>query len=159
MSLKLDQIDIRILSELMKNGRISNVRLSEHVGLSASPCIQRIKRMEAQGIISGYGAFVDVSKISNTITVFTEFTLSDHRRDLFARFENEIARIPQVTECHLISGGYDYLVKFTARNVQDYHEMAEALLERNIGISQYFSYIVIKSPVQRYALPLQDLLE
>ncbi|WP_236045386.1 Lrp/AsnC family transcriptional regulator [Pseudooceanicola albus] len=155
----MDRIDINILSELMKNGRISNVRLSEHVGLSASPCIQRVKRMEAAGIISGYGAFLDLSKVSQPVTVFTEFTLSDHRRELFSRFEQEMGRIPQVTECHLISGGYDYLVKFTARNVSDYHEIIEGLQDRNLGISQYFSYIVIKSPIERHAIPLKALMD
>ncbi|MCA1338276.1 Lrp/AsnC family transcriptional regulator [Pseudooceanicola marinus] len=158
MTLKLDRIDINILGELMKNGRISNVRLSEHVGLSASPCLQRIKRMEAAGIITGYGAFLDLSKVSQTVTVFTEFTLSDHRRELFSRFEQEMGRIPQVTECHVVSGGYDYLVRFTARGVAEYQEIVETLLERNLGISQYFSYIVIKSPIQRHALPLDDLV-
>ncbi|MER5172493.1 Lrp/AsnC family transcriptional regulator [Thioclava sp. GXIMD2076] len=158
MTIKLDRIDISILNELMKNGRISNVRLSEHVGLSASPCLQRIKRMEAAGVIAGYGAQVDMTKVSQPVTVFTEFTLSDHRRELFSRFEQEVGRLRQVSECHLISGGYDYLVKFTSRNVSEYHETIEALLERNLGISQYFSYIVIKSPIQKSIVPLEDLL-
>ena len=159
MSIKLDKIDIKILTEVMKDGRISNVRLSEHVGLSPSPCFQRVKRLEAAGLITGYGAFLDLGKISQTVTVFTEFTLTDHRRDNFSRFEQGIARIPEVVECHLISGGYDYLVKFVARNVVHYQEIIEDLLERNLGISKYFSYIVIKTPIHRHSLPLEHFVD
>src|SRR5690554_5461294 len=143
----------------MKDGRISNVRLSEHVGLSPSPCFQRVKRLEAAGLITGYGAFLDLGKISQTVTVFTEFTLTDHRRDNFSRFEQGIARIPEVIECHLVSGGYDYLVKFVAKNVVHYQEIIENLLERNLGISKYFSYIVIKTPIQRHSLPLEHFVD
>lgn len=159
MGIKLDKIDIKILTEVMKDGRISNVRLSEHVGLSPSPCFQRVKRLEATGLITGYGAFLDLAKISQTVTVFTEFTLTDHRRDNFSRFEQGIARVPEVIECHLISGGYDYMVKFVARNVVHYQEIIEDLLERNLGISKYFSYIVIKSPIQRHSLPLEHFVD
>lgn len=159
MTIKLDKIDIKILGELMKDGRISNVRLSELVGLSPSPCFQRVKRLETAGLITGYGTFLDLGKISQTLTVFTEFTLADHRRDNFSRFEQGIAKIPEVIECHLISGGYDYLVKFVAKNVVHYQEIIEDLLERNLEISKYFSYIVIKTSLQRHSLPLDRFVD
>ncbi len=159
MTAKLDRIDIKILNELMKDGRMSNVRLAEHVGLSQSPCLQRIRRMEAAGIITGYGAFVDLRQIAETITVFTEFTLLEHRRDNFSRFEQGVARIAEVKECHLISGGYDYLVKFVARSISHYQQIIEAMLDHNLGIDKYFSYIVIKSPIERHSLPLRNYAE
>lgn len=159
MATQLDRIDIKILTELMKDGRISNVRLAEHVGLSPSPCLQRIKRMEAAGIISGYGAILDLRRISQTVTVFTEFTLLEHRRDNFSRFEQGVARVAEIEECHLISGGYDYLVKFVVRSIESYQEIVELLLDRNLGIDKYFSYIVIKSPIDRHTLPLQAYID
>ncbi|WP_341960864.1 Lrp/AsnC family transcriptional regulator [Pseudomonas sp. RC10] len=157
--MKLDRIDINILVHLQKDARMTNIALAEAVGLSPSPCLQRVKRLEAAGYISGYEAQVDISKLVNTVTVFTEITLSDHKRSDFVKFESCIRNIDEVLECHLISGGYDYLVRFVTGSIQYYQELMESLLDKNIGIEKYFSYIVIKSPVMRNALPLRSLLK
>ena len=85
--------------------------------------------------------------------------MSDHRRKDFTKFELEIRKHPHVMECHLLSGGYDYLVKFVARGVSQYQEIMEELLERNLGIDKYFSYIAIKPVVSRHAVPVRDLVE
>lgn len=98
------------------------------------------------GYIVSYGAQINLQKISSLLTVFTEVTLSDHRRDDFSRFETYIQKISSVVECHLVSGGYDYLLKFMTKSVDHYQEIVETMLDRNIGIEKYFSYIVIKSP-------------
>jgi DNA-binding Lrp family transcriptional regulator len=143
---KLDATDIAILATLQGNGRMTNVVLAESVGLSASPCLQRVKRMEDAGLIVGYGADVALAKIVETIMVFTEVTLRDHRSEDFVKFESGIRQIDEVVECHLVSGGYDYLLKFVARSVGHYQSIIERVLDRNIGIEKYFSYIVIKSP-------------
>ncbi|MDH4558182.1 winged helix-turn-helix transcriptional regulator [Pseudomonas sp. BN417] len=155
---KLDRIDINILVELQKDGRITNVSLADAVGLSASPCLQRVKRLEAAGYISGYSAHLNLAKITESVTVFTEITLSDHKREDFAKFESNIRLVDEVLECHLISGGYDYLARFMTRSIQHYQEVMEGLLDKNIGISKYFSYIVIKSPVLKDGVPLRKLL-
>lgn len=155
---KLDRIDINILVQLLKDGRMSNVSLADAVGLSASPCLQRVKRLEAAGIIRGYGAQVNVSKLIETMTVFTEVTLSDHRRENFVKFETSLRSVIELQECHLVSGGYDYLMRFIVRNVSHYQEIMETLLDRNIGIEKYFSYIVIKSPIMKSAPPIKELL-
>ncbi|MEC9185954.1 MAG: Lrp/AsnC family transcriptional regulator [Pseudomonadota bacterium] len=144
---KLDRIDIKILTALHEDGRITNAALSELVGLSPSPCLQRVKRMEESGLIAGYQAEIDVHRLADTITVFTEVTIADHRREDFATFKKGIAQFPEVVECHLISGGYDYLLKFVSRSVSDYQSSIERLLDAQIGIEKYFSYIVIKSPI------------
>ena len=144
---KLDRIDIKILTALHEDGRITNAALSELVGLSPSPCLQRVKRMEESGLIAGYQAEIDVHRLADTITVFTEVTIADHRREDFATFEKGIEQFPEVVECHLISGGYDYLLKFVSRSVSDYQSSIERLLDAQIGIEKYFSYIVIKSPI------------
>lgn len=155
---KLDRLDLRILSRLQTHGRMTNVELAEAVGLSASPCLLRVKRLEKAGYIVGYGAFLDLEKLGDVLTVFTEITLSNHRRDDFVRFEKSIASVDQIMECHLISGGYDYLLRFVTRSVTHYQSIIDDLLERNIGIEKYFSYMVIKSPFVKRHYPLENLI-
>lgn len=154
---KLDRIDLKILAELQRNGRITNVDLADAVGLSPSPCLTRVKRLEQAGYIAGYGAQLQLRKLGNVQLVFTEMTLSDHRHDDFARFEAAIRNIPEIVECHLVSGGYDYLLKFVTNGVSHYQSVIESMLERNIGIEKYFSYIVIKSPFVKSHYPIERL--
>jgi DNA-binding Lrp family transcriptional regulator len=156
---KLDRIDLNILSQLQQNGRISNVDLADAVGLSASPCLQRVKRLEASGYIVGYGAQINLAKLGDVVLVFTEMTLNDHRRSDFARFEAAVAAIDEIVECHLVSGGYDYLLKFVTRGIPHYQSVIEAMLDRNLGIEKYFSYIVIKSPIVKQGHPLRNLFD
>jgi len=156
---KLDRIDLNILAQLQKDGRMTNANLADAVGLSASPCLQRVKRLEATGYITGYGAQINLAKLTESITVFTEVTLVDHRREDFVRFEANLRKVDELMECHLVSGGYDYLLRFVSRNINHYQERMENLLERNIGIEKYFSYIVLKSPIVKNVLPLGVLLD
>ncbi len=146
-SAKLDAIDLRILSEVQRNARITNVRLAEKVGLSPSPCLQRLRRLERTGLIRRYEGILDLSRIATSVLVFTEITLADHRLEDFVRFERALAAVPEALECHMVSGGFDYLVKFAARHIGHYQEVIEELLAADIGISKYFSYIVIKTPL------------
>ncbi|MGT2515371.1 Lrp/AsnC family transcriptional regulator [Sphingomonas panni] len=122
---KLDRLDFRILAQLQRNGRITNVDLADAVGLSPSPCLSRVKRLEKAGYITGYGAHVALAKLGETLTVFTEVTLKDHRTGDFSRFEQRARNVPEIVECHLVSGGYDYLIKFITRNVSQYQELIE----------------------------------
>jgi DNA-binding Lrp family transcriptional regulator len=148
---KLDRIDIKILSELQKNGRVSNVDLADAVGLSPSPCLKRVKSLQKAGYIVGYNAQINLAKLGPTLLVFTEVTLADHRHSDFTRFEAAVKRFDEIIECHLVSGGYDYLLKFITRSITEYQEIIESLLDMNIGIEKYFSYVVIKSPfVKKY---------
>ena len=155
---KLDRIDINILAQLQNNGKLSNVKLADAVGLSPSPCLQRVRRLEKAGYITSYRAQLNLAKLGDYITVFTEITLNDHRREDFIKFEAEIRRYEAVQECHLVSGGYDYLVKFVARSVAHYQEIVENILERNIGVDKYFSYIVIKSILVKDTVALRAVL-
>ena len=156
---KLDRIDLNILVQLQKDGRMTNANLADAVGLSASPCLQRVKRLEATGYITGYGAKINLAKLTESITVFTEITLVDHRKEDFVKFEANLRNVEELMECHLVSGGYDYLLRFVSRNINHYQERMENLLERNIGIEKYFSYIVLKSPIVKNVLPLKTLLD
>ena len=157
-SFKLDRFDLRILCELQKNGRISNVDLADAVGLSASPCLVRMKRLEQGGYVGGYGARIQLDKLVDTLVVFTEVTLCDRRREDLVRFEMSIRAVDEIIECHYISGGPDYLLKFITRGVNHYQALVEDLLQRNIGIEKYFSYIVIKSPFIKAHYPIEHLL-
>jgi len=154
---KLDRIDLKILAQLQKTGRITNVELADAVGLSPSPCLTRVKRLEQAGYITGYGAQINLHKLGDFLTVFTEVTLQDHKSSDFARFESKIRTIDEIIECHLVSGGYDYLLKFVTPGVGHYQGLIEHLLESNIGIEKYFSYIVIKSPFIKNHYPIQRL--
>lgn len=155
--LKLDRIDIRILAELQRNGRITNVELADLVHLSPSPCLMRVKKLQKAGYISGYSAQIDVAKLGETLTVFTEFTLKNHRQIDFARFQEALEKIDSCVECHLISGGYDYLAKFVTAGIVDYQTIIEALIDREIGIDRYFSYVVMKTPFVKTQIPLTRL--
>ncbi|GAM03997.1 MULTISPECIES: Lrp/AsnC family transcriptional regulator [Novosphingobium] len=152
---KLDRIDINILAELQRSGRITNAELADKVGLSASPCLTRVKRLESAGLISGYSAIINLAKIGTSQIVFTSVTLGDHRRADFQKFETRIAQYEELVECHLVSGGFDYLLKFVVRGIAEYQEMMEELLESGIGVSKYFSYIVIKTAVARGQAPVK----
>ncbi|TCK02271.1 Lrp/AsnC family transcriptional regulator [Marinobacterium mangrovicola] len=158
-SMKLDRIDISILVELQNQGRISNVNLADAVGLSASPCLQRVKRLEQAGYINSYNARLDLERLTDTITVFTEVFLQDHRLSDFSRFERAISKVEEVMECHLISGGFDYLLRFLCRNIKHYQQVIESVISSDLGIEKYFSYIVIKSPLHRESVPLRNLLQ
>jgi DNA-binding Lrp family transcriptional regulator len=151
---KLDAIDLRILAVLQQEGRITNAALAQRVHLSPSPCLARTKRLEEAGLITGYGARIDLARLGETLTVFTEVTLEDHRAENFRAFETGIAEFPEVVECHLISGGYDYLLKFICRGVQDYQDSIGRVLDAGLGIAKYFSYVVIKSPIAGRPVPV-----
>jgi DNA-binding Lrp family transcriptional regulator len=157
LRVKLDRIDIRILHELQKNGRTTNVELAERVHLSPSPCLQRVKKLQKEGYISGYSAQINVAKLGQTLTVFTEVTLKHHRQIDFARFQQAAEKVDEIIECHLISGGYDYLLKFVTAGISDYQEIMERLLDADIGIDKYFSFVVLKSPFIKPHLPLNRI--
>ncbi|MCW2239449.1 Lrp/AsnC family transcriptional regulator [Azospirillum canadense] len=157
--MKLDRIDIKILHQLQKNGRITNVELAELVNLSPSPCLMRVKKLQAEGYIEGYTAQINVSKLGQALTVFTEVTLKNHRQVDFARFLAAVKKIEQLLECHLVSGGYDYMLKFVTSGIGEYQEIMEKLTDMDIGIDKYFSYVVLKSPIVRTHMPLTTLFQ
>lgn len=157
--MKLDAIDIRILSELQKNGRLTNIDLADRVHLSASPCLMRLKKLQSAGFIRAFTAEIDLSLLADVLTVFTEVTLARHRPQDLDRFVAALAGIPNVVECHLVSSGYDYLVKFNTCGISEYQEIIETLLDRDAGLKKYFSYIVFKTPILPRQLPVSAVFE
>jgi len=155
----LDQFDLKMLSILQRNGRMSKVELANAIGLSASPCLMRLRKLENAGYIIGYRAEIDISRLINTTKVFTEIALQNHRSDDFDRFEQAIMKIDEIVECNATGGGIDYLLKVIVTSIDQYQDIMESLLEKNIGISRYYSYIVTKSIKDYQGYPINDLLD
>lgn len=130
----LDAVDRKILSALHRNARLTNNELAEKVGLSPSPCWNRVKRLEASGVIESYTAVIDQTALGLNDIVFIEITLQQHDEQVLTDFGNELARIPEVLEAHLVTGEYDYLVKVAVAGTADYERFLRERLYRIKGI-------------------------
>lgn len=156
--MKLDTLDLKILCTLQADGRITKLKLAEAVNLSPSACFERMRRLEQQGLITGYHADVDLRKLMRTSFIFVEVTLKSHRRVDFERFEKHINAVPEVLECYAIGGGVDYILKMVATDIAHYQDEIDALLEADIGIDRYFTYIVTKPVKRSLEYPISDLM-
>ncbi|TPK88409.1 Lrp/AsnC family transcriptional regulator [Mesorhizobium sp. B2-4-12] len=155
---KLDAIDLKILDAIQRDGRITKLALAEQVGLSPTPCWMRLRKLEKAGIVSGYHARIAMRVVAPVATVLMEVTLASHRQADFDRFERVIRDIPEIVACWSVGGGVDYVLKVMARDIDAYQRLVDALLDREIGIDRYFTYIVIKTVKDETVLPLADLL-
>lgn len=132
--LKLDRTDRAIVAALLADGRISNAQLAEKVGLSPSPCWQRVRKLEDAGIISGYTAVVDSSRLGITETVFVEVMMERHDDDVLDAFGRKLAALPEVLEIYLTTGEYDYLIKVAVAGTAGYEEFLRHKLYKVPGI-------------------------
>ncbi|NKC29542.1 Lrp/AsnC family transcriptional regulator [Falsiroseomonas selenitidurans] len=130
----MDAIDKRILRTLARKGRLTNAELAEEVGLSASPCWTRVKRLEQAGIIQGYAAILDQAALGLPDTVFIEVMMERHDEDSLRRFEEAVQAIPEVLECHLVTGEYDYMIKAAVGGTLGYERLLRDRLYRLPGI-------------------------
>jgi len=156
---KLDRIDLRILSVLQKQGRITKQKLANEVNLSVSPCWVRLKRLEEAGIINGYHAEVQLDKLTQFSTVLVEITLKHHAAEDFERFENAMMDAPHVIDCYATGGGVDYVLKVIARDIDHYQQLIDDMLAQDIGIDRYFTYIVTKAVKQSRFIPIDQVLD
>ena len=152
---QLDRIDYAILDTLQKEGRISNVEMAKRVHLSPSPCLERVKRLEAEGYIEGYVAKLNASKLNLGMAAFIQVTLDRTTGDVFDNFKDELVKIQAVAECHMVAGGFDYLVKLRIRNMEDYRDVLGQLVELP-GVAQTHTYVVIEQVKQDNGLPLEQ---
>lgn len=155
--MRLDDRDLKILAILAREGRITNQRLAERVSLSPSACLDRVRRLEAGGVITGYRAEIAVAKVARSVQVFVQVTLKRHEAADFARFEQAVRATPEVLDCHAIGGGIDYLLRVVAADIAHYQEIVEGLLAAEIGIGTYFTYIVTKPIKENGAVPFERL--
>ena len=158
-SLKLDPIDLRILCEVQREGRITKLALAERVGLSPTPCWMRLRRLEQAGIITGYHAHLSLRHVAPFAMVLVEVTLGAHRHGDFDRFQRAIRDIPEIVTCWAVGGGVDYILKVVARDIDAYQRLIDGLLESEIGIDRYFTYIVTRTVKDDTEMPLGSLLD
>ncbi|PHP66997.1 AsnC family transcriptional regulator [Zhengella mangrovi] len=142
---KLDAYDLAILAALQANGRMTKVALAETVNLSPSPCVERLKKLEKAGYITGYRALVDLRRLGPVTEVHVEVTLANHQAADFRRFEAAVIELPEIAECVATGGGIDYLMKVVVADVDAYQRLMDRLLDAGVGIERYFGYIVTKA--------------
>ncbi len=150
----IDNTDRRILAQLQNAGRISNAELAERVNLSASACHRRVQRLEAEGYIDGYVALLDARRMGRGATVFVEITLQGQTDEVLEAFEREVARIPDVLECHLMAGKSDYLLKVVARDTEDFARIHRRRLACLPGVTQMHSSFALRTVRRTTALPV-----
>ncbi|MDF1668414.1 MAG: Lrp/AsnC family transcriptional regulator [Roseovarius sp.] len=156
--MKLDARDIAILRVLTAEGRITNADLAARVGLSASPCWERVRRLEKAGVIESYNARINLKKLGPSITVFVTVELTDHTARAFRLFEAHVDGIPEVAACWALGGGLDYLMQVITRDIEAYQEVMDALLEAQVGLARYFTHVVTKPVKGPCGPPLDQLL-
>ncbi|KKB62438.1 AsnC family transcriptional regulator [Robbsia andropogonis] len=155
----LDRIDRRILTLLQEDGRMAMKDLAEQVGLSITPCIERVKRMERDGVIIGYFARVDPAQLGASLLVFVEITLDHKNGNMFEKFRREVMKVPEVLECHLVSGDFDYLIKARIGEMADYRKILGNVLLQLPGATQSKSYVVMEEVKETLVIPIAERSE
>lgn len=156
-AVSLDRLDFKLLDHLQRNGHCSNVELAAAVGLSPSPCLARVKRLLEVGVLRGFEADIAIEKLGEFITVFSEITISEHRRNSFRIFEEAAEKLPEITECYNVSGGCDYILKITATSMSRFSEIRDHLIELDVGIIKFTTKIVLRKPFASRTVPLRSL--
>jgi Lrp/AsnC family leucine-responsive transcriptional regulator len=152
MQLKFDRIDRKILDILQRDGRISITNLAQAVGLSATPCAERVRRLERSGVITGYHARLSPEALGKKLLVFLEIRLAAKSDELFEKIRNELQKMPEVLECHLVSGDFDYLVKARLTEMNDYRRLLGDILRRLPGSAESHSYVVMEEIKETFYL-------
>lgn len=151
----LDRLDVSILKVLQEDGRISYVDLADKVGLSSTPCIERVKRLEKEGFIQGYYARLDPQLLDFSMLVFVEISLSYQTPDAFQEFSKAVKRLPYILDCHLVSGDADYLVKARINDMSEYRALLGDMLLTLPGVKNSKSYIVMEEVTETLSLPVE----
>ncbi|KAA0077625.1 Lrp/AsnC family transcriptional regulator [Tardiphaga sp. 1201_B9_N1_1] len=149
MASDLDSTDRKILREVVRDARISQMALAEKVGLSPTACTRRLTALEKKGVIKGYAAEIDASELGYMMTVHVHITLDKQSEDALSAFEREIAKCPDVVSCYLMSGNDDYLVHVQARDMEDYERIHKQHLSRMPGVARLHSSFAMRSVVKR----------
>jgi Lrp/AsnC family leucine-responsive transcriptional regulator len=151
---ELDDTDRRILVVLQKSGRISNADLSEKINLSPSACHRRVQQLEQSGFIRNYVALLDPRKVDRPTTIFVEITLSGQADEVLDAFEREVAKVPDVLECHLMAGTADYLLKVVAADTDHFAQIHRRYLARLPGVQTMQSSFALRTVFKTTALPV-----
>lgn len=155
MNKKIDRIDKNILVELQKDGRLSNVELSKRVGLSPTPCLERVKRLEKEQYITGYQANLNSAKLDLALLIFVEITLTKTSPDVFDDFAAAVHQLDVIQECHLVSGDFDFLLKTRVKDMLAYRQLLGDTLLRLPSVSESRTYVVMDEIKSTNMLPIK----
>lgn len=145
----MDAIDRKILSHLARDGRIAVAELARKVGLSKTPVAARIKALEEAGVITGYRAMLDPEKLGLPHVAFAEVRLSDTRKAALAAFNDAVRRVPEIEECYMIAGGFDYLLKVRSRDISDYRRVLGETISALPHVAATSTYVAMESVVEQ----------
>lgn len=152
--MKLDAIDRRILQVLQRDGRLQNVELAREVGLSPSPCLRRVRLLEEAGVIERYVAVLNAAKVGKGLTVFARVWLKGQDAETVDHFTEEVSRLPEVVECHLMAGDCDFLLRVVAADLDDYRRFQIEHLTRIKGVQSVKTEIPMQKIKLTSALPV-----
>jgi Lrp/AsnC family leucine-responsive transcriptional regulator len=151
----IDRIDRNILVELQKNARLSNVELSKRVGLSPTPCLERVKRLEKENYIKGYQAILNPHKLEAALLVLVEITLTKTSPDVFDDFSKAVHELDVIQECHLVSGNFDFLLKTRVADMAAYRDLLGDTLLRLPSVSASRTYVVMEEVKSTNFIPIK----
>ncbi|MBL8317514.1 MAG: Lrp/AsnC family transcriptional regulator [Burkholderiaceae bacterium] len=146
---RLDRIDRRLLARLQADGRISNTDLAQEVGLSQSACLRRVQSLQKAGVIEGYGALLNPAALGKSETVFIEITLSSQSEQALDAFERAAAASPDILECHLMAGDYDYLLRVAVADAADYERLHRKQLAAFPFVARIRSHFALRQVSRR----------
>jgi DNA-binding Lrp family transcriptional regulator len=150
----LDSIDRRLLAELQAEGRVTNVDLARRVGLTAPPCLRRVRALEEAGVIKGYHAELDAASLSFTITVFAMVSLKSQAEEDLRAFENHIKALPEVRECHMLNGEIDFILKIVSKDLQSFQEFLTSKLTPAPNVASVKTSLTIRTAKNEPGVPL-----
>ena len=150
----LDSIDRRLLAELQAEGRVTNVDLAKRVGLTAPPCLRRVRALEESGVIRGYHADLDASRLGFTITVFAMVSLKSQAEEDLRAFENHIKALPEVRECHMLNGEIDFILKIVSKDLQSFQEFLTSKLTPAPNVASVKTSLTIRTAKNEPGVPL-----
>ncbi len=153
-NITLDEIDLKLLEELQDDGRITNVELARKVGLTAPPCLRRMRSLEKEGVIRSYHADVDPAMLGYTITVFAMVSLKSQAEEDLKAFELHVAAIPNVRECHMLNGEIDFILKIVARDLQTFQELLTSKLTSAPNVSSVKTSLTIRTAKDIPGVPI-----
>lgn len=151
---QLDRTDRHILTVLQADGRISNVALAKKVNLTPTPCLERVRRLEQQGFITGYTALLNPRMVEAGLLVFVEISLLRNSPDAFSEFRREASKLTGILECHLVSGNFDYLIKARVKDMDEYRKLLGEKILALPGVSDSRSYVVMEEVKESTAIPV-----
>lgn len=152
----LDPIDRRLLAELQDDGRMTNVELAQRVGLTAPPCLRRVRALEEAGVIRGYHADLDAARLGYTITVFALVSLKSQAEEALRQFESHMKGLPEVRECHMLNGEIDFILKIVSRDLQSFQEFLTSKLTPAPNVASIKTSLTIRTAKQVPGVPIED---